>query len=68
MSPGGSSVPVDRVVAVAATLKGGREQIGSGYLVSGRLVLTAEHCTRDKATGQSATRLRVVVRRRSRCP
>ena len=60
MSPGGSSVPVDRVVAVAATLKGGREQIGSGYLVSGRLVLTAEHCTRDKATGQSATRLRVV--------
>ena len=60
MSPGGSSVRVDRVVAVAATLRDGREQLGSGYLVSGRLVLTAEHCTRDKATGEPAARLRVV--------
>ena len=60
MASGGSSVWVDRVVAVVATLRDGREQLGSGYLTSGRLVLTAEHCTRDKATGESATRLRVV--------
>ncbi len=60
MSSGGSSVRVDRVVAVAAALRDGREQFGSGYLISGRLVLTAEHCTRDKATGEPATRLRVV--------
>ena len=60
MSSGGSSVRVDRVAAVAATLRDGREQLGSGYLISGRLVLTAEHCTRDKATGEPAPRLRVV--------
>jgi WD40 repeat protein len=60
MSSGGSSVPVGRVVAVAATLRDGREQLGSGYLVGGRLVLTAEHCTRDKAPGEPAARLRVV--------
>ena len=60
MSSGGSSVQVDRVVAVAAALRDGREQLGSGYLISGRRVLTAEHCTRDKATGEPAARLRVV--------
>src|SRR5271169_5740325 len=60
MSSGGSSVRVDRVVAVVAALRDGREQLGSGYLVTGRLVLTAEHCTRDKETGESAARLRVV--------
>src|SRR5690349_382762 len=60
MSSVGSSVRVDRVVAVAATLRDGREQLGSGYLVSGRLGLSAEHCTRDKATGVLAARLRVV--------
>src|SRR5215472_9486067 len=60
MASGGSSVRVDRVVAVVATLRDRREQLGSGYLTSGRLVLTAEHCTRDKVTGESATRLRVV--------
>ena len=60
MSPSGSPVRVDRVVAVAATLGDGREQLGSGYLISGRLVLTAEHCTRDKVTGEPAARLRVV--------
>jgi hypothetical protein len=60
MSSDGSSVPVDRVVAVAATLRDGREQLGSGYLISGRQVLTAEHCTRDKVTGESAARLRVI--------
>ena len=52
MGSGSSSVWVDRVVAVAATLQDGREQVGSGYLVSGRLVLTAEHCSRDKVTGE----------------
>ncbi len=60
MSSDRSSVRVDRVVAVAATLRDGREQVGSGYLISGRLVLTAAHCTRDKATGEAAARLRVV--------
>jgi hypothetical protein len=60
MSPGGSSVPVDRVVAVVAALRDGREQLGSGYLITGRLVLTAEHCTRDMVTGEPAARLRVV--------
>ena len=60
MSPGRSQVRVDRVVAVAATLRDGREQLGSGYLISGRQALTAEHCARDKVTGESAARLRVV--------
>jgi hypothetical protein len=45
---------------VAAILRDGREQLGSGYLVTGRQVLTAEHCTRDKATGEPAVRLQVV--------
>ena len=49
---GGSSVRVDRIAAVVATLRDGREQVGSGYLVSGRLVLTAEHCSRDRVTGE----------------
>ena len=60
MSSEGSSVRVDRVVAVAATLQDGREQLGSGYLIGGRLVLTADHCTRDRVTRSSATRLRVI--------
>jgi hypothetical protein len=60
MLSGVPSVRVDRVVAVAATLFNGREQLGSGYLVSGRQVLTAEHCTRDKVTGEPAARLRVI--------
>src|SRR5690348_14349752 len=62
MPSGGSSVRVDRVVAVVATLQDGREQFGSGYLVSDRLVLTAEHCTRDNATGESAAAPLKVVR------
>jgi Trypsin-like peptidase domain len=59
MASGGPSVPVDRGVAVVATLRDGQEQLGSGYLASGRLVLTAEHCTRNKVTGEPAARLRV---------
>jgi uncharacterized protein YbjT (DUF2867 family) len=51
MSSGESPVRADRVAAVVATLEDRREQFGSGYLVSGRLVVTAEHCTRDKVTG-----------------
>ena len=60
MPSAGSVVRVDRVVAVAAVLRDGREQLGSGYLVSGRLVLTAEHCIRDKVTGEPAAGFRVV--------
>src|SRR5258708_3575904 len=60
MPSGGPPVRVDRIAAVAAALRDGREQLGSGYLVSGRLVLTAEHCTRDKVTGEPASRLRVI--------
>ena len=60
MSPGGSSVRVDRVVAVIATLRDGREQLGSGYLVSRSAGADAEHCTRNKVTGETAARLRVV--------
>jgi hypothetical protein len=60
MASGESPVRVDRVVAVVATLRNGREQLGSGYLVGGRQVLTAEHCTRDNVTGLAAAQLRVI--------
>jgi WD40 repeat protein len=53
-------IPRERVVAVVAALPGNREQIGSGYLVGERLVLTAAHCTRDKATGAVPLGLRVI--------
>ena len=52
-------VPRDRVVAVVATLADGQEQLGSGYLVGGRLVLTAEHCTHDKLGTRAVLGLRV---------
>src|SRR5664279_3780877 len=49
-----------RVVAVVARLLNGLEQVGSGYLLDDRRVLTAEHCTRDKATGAAPASLSVV--------
>ena len=55
-----SGIPVDRVVAVVATLPSGLEQVGSGYLLAGGSILTAEHCTRDKKTGDPAVTLRAV--------
>jgi hypothetical protein len=55
-------IPVDRVVAIVADLEGGLTQVGSGYLVTGRRVLTAYHCTVDATTGQPATSLRIVRR------
>jgi len=48
-----TGIPVDRVVAVLAQLDNGKTQVGSGYLVGGGLVLTAEHCIRD-VVGRSA--------------
>ena len=55
-----TGIPRARVVAVVADLPGGREQVGSGYLVGGRLVLTAAHCARDKKTGAVPLGLRVI--------
>jgi TPR repeat protein len=48
------------VVAVEATLAGGRVQTGTGFLVGGRLVLTAAHCTQNKRTKKPAVALQVV--------
>lgn len=56
-------IPSDRVVAVVATLANGRRQVGSGYLVTDHLVLTAWHCTVDEKTSQPATSLQVSSRR-----
>ena len=60
MTGGGSWVTRDRVVAVIAAFADGREQVGSGYLVSGRLVLTAAHCTWHKKTREAPIRCRVI--------
>ena len=43
-------VPLERVVAVIAELPDGREQWGSGYLITRDLVLTAWHCTVERAS------------------
>ena len=53
-------IPVDRVVAVVLDLGSEGNQVGTGYLVAERMVLTAEHCTRDKKTGGPPRGLRVV--------
>lgn len=55
-------IPSDRVVAVVADLDTGLVQVGSGYLVTERLVLTALHCTADRTTGREAWSLRVIRR------
>lgn len=60
MSSSTSGISIDRVVAVIATLPNGREQLGTGYLYTADLVLTAEHCTRDNLTGAPAEGIRVV--------
>src|SRR6185437_8475049 len=61
-STGWGGIPVKHVVAIDAILENGRVQVGSGYLVDQRLVLTAEHCTRDKtAIGSPVTELSVVA-------
>ena len=60
MTGGGSWVTRDRVVAVIAAFADGREQVGSGYLVSRRLVLTAAHCTWHKKTREPPIRRRVI--------
>lgn len=44
----------DRVMAVVVALDDGTEQVGSGYLVADRLVLTAEHATRNKDSASMA--------------
>ncbi len=64
MNIGGASdrIRADRVVAVVACLHRGLIQIGSGYLVTERLVLTARPCTTDERTGRLARSLRVIRR------
>jgi TPR repeat protein len=57
---GSGGIPSDRVVAVVTDLDTGLVQIGSGYLVTERRVLTARHCTLDQRTGRPARSLRVV--------
>ena len=57
-----AGIPSDQVVAVVAYLNSGLVQTGSGYLVTGRRVLTARHCTVDKKTGRPARSLQVVRR------
>jgi TPR repeat protein len=52
----------DRVMAVVASLDTGQVQIGSGYLVTERLVVTAWHCAVDKKTSRPARTLHVIPR------
>jgi tetratricopeptide (TPR) repeat protein len=54
-----AGILVARVVAVFADLDTGQTEVGSGYLLDARRVLTARHCTYDKVTGRPATALRV---------
>jgi hypothetical protein len=48
-------IPADRVVAVVAELASGLAQWGSGFLVTGSRVVTAWHCTIDKASASADT-------------
>lgn len=61
-STGWDGIPVKQVVAIEAILENSRVQIGSGYLVDQQLVLTAEHCIRDKTRrGSPVTELSVIA-------
>jgi tetratricopeptide (TPR) repeat protein len=61
-----SAVRLDRVAAIRATLRDGTVQLGSGYLVTETLVITAAHCVSDKKIlsrerrWQSPDRLQIV--------
>ena len=59
--PFAGMVARSRVVAVIAILANGREQVGSGYLVDVRRVLTAAHCTLDKLTAEAPSQLTVAL-------
>lgn len=52
----GTRIQLDRVIAVTADFDGER-QLGSGFLVAPRLVLTAWHCTVHRTTGAEASGL-----------
>ena len=54
-----SGPELSQVVAVVAVVSNGRFQVASGYLITGRLVLTAEHCTRDTTQQASVAELQV---------
>jgi hypothetical protein len=45
-----AGISSERVVAVVASLDTGLVQVGSGFLVSARRVVTAAHCTFDRKT------------------
>ncbi|TCO45854.1 trypsin-like peptidase [Actinocrispum wychmicini] len=57
-------IPVNRVVAVTSRLEDGTYIFGSGYLVGGRLVLTAAHCIYRQNRSGSSTR-EISIRRLS---
>lgn len=52
-------IALNRVVAVLAHLPNGGYKTGSGYLIDGRHVLTAKHCTCDKLIGAEAQQVQV---------
>jgi Trypsin-like peptidase domain len=54
-----AGIPAARVVAVFAKLDTDKTQVGSGYLLDARRVLTARHCTYDKVTGRPASALSI---------
>lgn len=55
-------VLLGRVVAVVATLADGREQWGTGFLISDALVLTAAHCCYDKVAPKSELQRLTIIR------
>jgi hypothetical protein len=57
---GQTGVELDRMVAVMATWADRHAEVGSGYLVAGRLVLTAGHCIRDRKSGKLAAQIQVM--------